>query len=282
MMEATRREVITGMGGFIAGVAVGSGGMSLLLPKEAVAQVAAAPEPAPAPALVAESVSLPWKYEKLDPNTVAERGFKGYYAHHCMYAGFESIIGELGDKLGAPYSTFPVNMMVYGAGGVAGWGSLCGALNGAAAAIQLLSPNPAELINELYKWHEETSLPNINISVAADPAEVYPASGEVTPTVAESVLCHVSVSRWATQTGNNINSAEKKQRCGQLAGSVAKKAVELLNAQADETFVAAYPLSDEVKACMGCHVGATSLRDDAQGKIDCGSCHTDLTPSHDK
>jgi len=278
-MEATRREVIIGMGGFVAGVAVGSGGMSLLAPKEVVTKVETVEKIVTAPA---ESVPLPWRYEKLDPNTAAERGFKGYYAHHCMYAGFEAIIGELGDKMGAPYSTFPVNMMVYGAGGVAGWGSLCGALNGAAAAIQLLSSNPAELINELYRWHEETALPNINISVAADLDGVYPASGDVTPTVAESVLCHVSISRWATITENNINSAEKKQRCGQLAGSVAKKAVELLNAQADGSFVAAYPLSDDVKACMGCHVGATSLRDDAQGKINCESCHTDLTPSHDK
>jgi hypothetical protein len=49
-----------------------------------------------------------------------------------MYAVFRGIVGALGDRFGEPYSWFPFEMMVYGLGGVAGWGTLCGALNSGA------------------------------------------------------------------------------------------------------------------------------------------------------
>ena len=51
-------------------------------------------------------------------------------------------------------------MLAYGAGGINGWATVCGALNGAAAAFQLLSPKPETLIDTLFAWYEGESLPN--------------------------------------------------------------------------------------------------------------------------
>ena len=103
-------------------------------------------------------ISVPWNYKKLDSDIVAVRAYKGYHKNGCMYATFEAIIGTLGDKFGSPYSTFPFDMMKYGAGGIAGWGTLCGALNGAAAAIGLLSKTPKKLIDELLKFSQKITI----------------------------------------------------------------------------------------------------------------------------
>lgn len=256
--KLTRREFLAGAGGFAAGAAVGAvlGGGAL-----SVATPALAAEPAPA---------WPFPYQKLDPEAVRKIGYQAYYEGGCCYAAFKAIVGELQKQVGAPFTGVPLDMMRYGEGGAAGWGTLCGALNGAAAAINLVSAkeNYAKLVNELIGWYTGTAFP----SAAHDSYAKFP--GQVTNTCG-SPLCHISVSDWCKNAGKKVGSAERKDRCAKLAGDVAAKAVEILNAQADKKFAAAYKPSELFGGCMGCHTGATSALDNEQGKMNCVQCHGD-------
>ena len=79
-----------------------------------------------------------WKYVRLDPAATGELAYNSYSEGSCMYATVKSIAYQLAEKVGEPYSSFPFHMFKYGHGGVGGYGSVCGTLNGAAAVIGLL------------------------------------------------------------------------------------------------------------------------------------------------
>ena len=134
----------------------------------------------------------------LDAAVVADKAYRIFPEGACMYATFASIVSSLGELVGEPYRSFPVDMMRYGEGGISGWGSVCGALNGAAAVIGLIYPGKdgsrrAELIAELFSWYEQAQLPKFRPPQTAVSLEI-PSS--VAKSVSNSVLCHVSVSRW--------------------------------------------------------------------------------------
>lgn len=88
-------------------------------------------------------------------------------------------------------------------------------------------------------------------------------------TVADSTLCHVSVTKFMDAAGVARATPERKARCGALTADVAKFTVELLNAQADGTFVSKYKPAAVVGACMSCH------STDSHGKENCTPCHGD-------
>ncbi|MCK5110479.1 MAG: C_GCAxxG_C_C family protein [Arcobacteraceae bacterium] len=259
-MDNSRRKALTGIGGLALSAT------STLLA---------------APVFSNEKVSsVPWEYKELDSNLVAARAYRGYHKHGCMYAVFEAIIGELADRFGTPYSTFPFEMMSYGASGVASWGTLCGTLNGAAAAIGLVSKNPRKLINELYIWSEETALPNVDVAILSSNNSNTPNPVKGVSSISGSVLCHIIVAKWCKKSKKGIDSYEKKQRCSQSAASVAKKTVELLNAELNGTFKTQYRFTQETKSCFKCHTGTTSVKNNSQGKMQCTTCHTNLTGIH--
>ena len=79
-----------------------------------------------------------------------------------MYGSFRAIVGSVAEQLGSPYTDFPFALFKYGEGGVYGWATLLGTINGSAAAIQLLSPNPVPLIDALFAWYESEPLPNFS------------------------------------------------------------------------------------------------------------------------
>jgi len=103
---------------------------------------------------------VPWTYKKLDPVAVAERAYPGYFKGGCGYGAFEGIIGELRKEVGYPYILIPTEMFIFGEGGVAGISSLCGALNGSAAAMFLVTGavdrkkrgEAFQMIQELFNW----------------------------------------------------------------------------------------------------------------------------------
>ena len=135
----------------------------------------------------------PWQYVKLESAAVAHDAYRLMtQGGGCMHGLFGSIVGAMSQQVGEPYASFPLHMMKYGEGGVGLWGSLCGALNGGAAAIGLFvsdKPQREQLIAQLFAWYESTEFPTYR------PAE--PTQAPDTPTsVAESVLCHVSVGKW--------------------------------------------------------------------------------------
>ena len=216
--------------------------------------------------------SFPWPYVKLDPVACADRAYNAYCEEkrHCMYGSFKGIIGELAELKGAPYHNFPYKMMVIGAGGGGDWATLCGALNGAMLAISLLCKTPKPLVDELFSWYQTEQLPNYH------PASV---KVHIAASVAKSPLCHTSVSRWCKVSKEKSFSNAREERCAQLTASVVKKAVEILNAHADGTFKAAYPLPKYVQECRGCH-DKGSMLENTRGKMECGPCHSDLKAKH--
>ncbi len=80
-----------------------------------------------------------WSYVKLDPDITAGIAYQGHNEGGCMYGVFKSIVSQLEKKNSESNITFPYHMMKYGSGGVGNYGSVCGALNGAAAAIGTFS-----------------------------------------------------------------------------------------------------------------------------------------------
>ncbi len=248
----SRRELVAGSGSFAVGFTIGS-----FLARAGLAPVvSSAQEPAVPP--------WPWPYHPLDPEAVARRAYEGYWKGACNYGAAEAIIGELARTVGHPYTLLPVDMFRYGEGGVVGWATLCGALNGAAAAICLVTPRPAytALIHELMGWYTTAAFPLYR-----------PAGGVELPTsVSGSPLCHVSVTRWCEASGYAEDSKERKERCARLTADVARQAVVLLNDYHEGRFVARYVAPASIQACMSCH-GPGGLNH-TRGKMDCAQCHT--------
>lgn len=206
---------------------------------------------------------VPWPYRPLDGEVMAQQAFTAYSRGGCMFAVFDPVVRSTAERLGSPYTAFPFAMFTYGAGGVAGYGSLCGALNGAAAAFALLSAQPQPLIGALFGWYEREALPDFQ-----------PAGGRapITSAVAGSVLCHASIARWCKASGKTNASPERASRCAALSASVARKAVALLNAQVGGS-LQAMPTDAATAACLGCH-GARGSIGNASGRMPCAPCHT--------
>ena len=164
-------------------------------------------------------------------------------------------------------------MMKYGEGGVGLWGSLCGTLNGGAAVIGLFvsdKPQREQLIAQLFAWYESTELPSYQ------PEEASPVT-DIPRSVADSVLCHVSLGKWCHVAGKKVGSPEMKERCRRLTAEVAAKTVELLNAHLQEPCTFSGP-APAVKACLSCH--GNSDRRDTIGQMQCGICHQHLSAAH--
>lgn len=214
---------------------------------------------------------VPWVYKKLDPIAAAERAYPGYYKGGCGYGAFEGIIGELKKEAGYPYILIPTEMFIFGEGGVAGTSTLCGALNGAAAAIFLVTGAVEEkkraeafdVIRELFNWYEQEALPNYR---PKNPKY------EIKASIAKSPLCHVSVTKWCKASGFKSFSKQRSERCGWLTASTVKYAVELLNKKADSAFKVAHPLSSEVQSCRSCHDKGGSI-ENSRTTMDCSGCH---------
>jgi hypothetical protein len=215
-------------------------------------------------------VHEPLPYVKLEPVQVGDLAYRNTYRGGCMYGVFGAIVEALAEEIGEPFASYPTTVTRYGAGGVAGWGTLCGTANGAAVAIYLVSKDPAPAIGELFAFYEQEALPNYV------PPE---ARFQVPGSIAGSTLCHVSISRWCDAAGFDASSPELGDRCAQLAASVAKYTVEVLNAQLDGSFTAARQPAAAVLPCLGCH-DRGSVVESTFGKMDCGTCHTDKLDNH--
>ncbi len=251
--KVSRRELIKDAGKFVGGAAVGAG--ILKLGSRSVAGKAAEEPP-----------EWPWSYKKLDPQAVAERGYEAYFNNlHCSGGSFEAIVGELREQVGYPYTLIPSKMMDYGAGGQAGWGTICGALNGSSAAINLVTEDYMALSSELIGWYTETAIP------AYKPSEPKKAEIETT-SVSGSALCHVSVTKWCDASGFGSESPERSERCARLVAQVSAHAAELLNQHAAGEFEATWAAPTVVGECLDCH-GPDESQANVFGKMDCLKCH---------
>ncbi len=211
-----------------------------------------------------------WAYHQLDPAATAALAYKIYDSGSCMHAVFKSIISQLADQYGEPYSSFPVHMMKYGHGGVGGFGTICGALNGSAAVIGLFVADKAimdSLIAGLFRWYEETPLPEFRPEAAI--LDFTPPSS-----ISNSTLCHASNTNWGKETGYKVNSNERKERCRRLTSDVASRITLLLNEYFGNTYVTAGHENESIHTCMTCHSDNSKLSN-TSGKMVCNSCHTE-------
>ncbi|MHB0869338.1 MAG: C-GCAxxG-C-C family (seleno)protein [Chloroflexota bacterium] len=236
--QLSRRGFLASAGKLVVGAAAGAAGLSALASAQGAGQAEAA-----------EAPEWPWPYPGLNPEAVQKRGEELYWKYGCGQGSFEALITELGH----PYTTIPTGMLRFGGGGVAGWGSHCGALLGSTVAIQLVHKDPAvanKLITELTGWYTE-----------------FQGSG--------SPLCHVSVTEWSKKNGVRTDSEERKQRCSKLTGATARKAAELLNAQANTAFQPLFGPRATVVGCHSCH-GKSGMSSVEAGVLqDCAPCHGD-------
>ncbi len=282
------------------------------------------------PALAAqeEAPELPWPYVKLDPEETRKLGHLGYYAFECAGGAFWSIVVQLKEKVGHPWTLLPVpsreevlaavkakkhiaSMMQYGYGGAVGWATLCGAVNGALAAIQMVIGEKAgwdKLGKALMRIYETTPLPTKKSNEYATTGKMYVSklkSDKWLPqNISHSVLCHISVGKWCEVSGYASGSKERSERCARLTGDVAAFAVMLLNAYFDayeKHEDAAKAASEAVSAveyivkheygggtrlsattagCRTCHYKGKDYEAGqfTRGFLQCESCHRDMRP----
>lgn len=262
-MDSSRRNLLCGLGGLAVGGAVAG----LVTP-------AMAAEKAPGKRFAQVNGEFGWKPHKLDPDACAEAAYEGYWykGYACGYGTFYSIVGMLGEKYGAPYNQFPFAMLEANKGGVADWGTICGALYGAAAAYALFwgrkERNP--MVSELYRWYEVTKLP---IYQPGDKAQG--VKGELPQNVSGSVLCHISVSKWCYANKIEATSKPRSERCGRLTADVARKAVEIFNDKIDKgkDWKGTFPVQAAVVGCGECHQAKGVESNWAKGIMDCTPCH---------
>jgi hypothetical protein len=252
-MKRTRREVLE-----VAGIVAGSCALSSC----AVDKLATVSDGA-------RKHDFPWTYRELEPDITAQQAYDIYEKGYCMYAVFSSVVLQLAKERGEPYGSFPVDMMRYGGGGTAGWGSLCGALNGSAALIGLFTETDEDLrtlVDEVFLWYEQSELP---VYVPKKPTY----NIDIPKSISVSVLCHVSVTKWCKVSGHKAFSDPQKERCKRLAADTARKTVELLNAHIVGRTSVAPQFSKDTEQCRLCHTRGSELQD-FSGKMVCTSCHS--------
>lgn len=210
------------------------------------------------------------KYVYLDPEASAELAYEHFSNGGCMYAVVSSIVSQLAEKIGEPYMSFPLQMFVYGHGGIGGYGSVCGTLNGAAAVISLFVNDwhaRDSMIVDIFQWYEKTSLPVFK--------PLNPKLDFAMPSViSNSVLCHASNTKWCNKSGFTIDSNERKERCRCLTADVTKRLTVALNEIFSDTYIANINNNIEKNTCLACH-GAEGKIKNSKVKMQCNSCHSE-------
>lgn len=265
MINVNRRQMLGMMGGAMA-VGIGAGAVGL----------AAGEAKAVTTGMPVEEKMFSWTPHVLDPKEIQPVAHDQFYYKGlgCGYGVFYSIIGTLGKKYGAPYNSFPYSMMEMGKSGVSDWGTLCGALMGAISALALFwgRKDRDPMVDELFRWYETTAFPLYKPL----PTAKVGLQQDIPTSVADSVLCHVSVSKWAYTTGLPAAGKERSERCARITADIAGKTVEIMNAKINGTFKGGFARSESSKYCTeACHgdnpekVSSPILK----GKMDCAPCH---------
>lgn len=227
-------------------------------------------------AAYAQEATHPFGYPEggLDVGRTRELAYLGFKGREigdgtrhsgCAFGTFNAIIGQLAETVGAPFTTIPLQMMDWAGAGVVGFGTLCGTLTGANAAIGLICDGgeARKFISDLMTWYSETELPT----------NLHAPTGELPRSAAASNLCHVSLTRWCRSSGFASGSPERAERCSRVAGDVAAKAVELLNQGA-----LGLQKPSEKTVCRACHYMGPNfaMGNFTHGEMNCLTCHINL------
>ncbi len=181
------------------------------------------------PAVTRES----WPYVELDVEEVRKRGHVGHHEGSCAYGSFNAIVGLLQEEIGSPYDQVPTYMLHFGRGGVSGEGSACGTVVGSLAAINLIAGEDYRpLASELVEYYQTTAFPtDISNRYAVNhefPGEDY-YDKPLPQTEAPSINCEESRGEWVEESGYDLSSDERHERCARMTADVAAKAAMILN-----------------------------------------------------
>ncbi len=247
--KLSRRGLLKGAGSLAAGAAglaaLATGGLGIFSKAEAKG---------------GPTEKWPWPYVKLDPTTTAEIAYEEWYRVFCGAAVINSIFGQLQEKVGEPYKSFPVDAFKFLEGGMSAWGTVCGSNAGANVVTNVIigpslkgaSEDGMLMGSELMQWYSDAQMP---VYTPKNPR----VTAEILKTTANSPLCHVSVGKWMKTSGKPLGSAERKDRCARVTASVAYHTVELLNDWKDGKYKTKGVLpakSFNIPAqsnCMDCH-----------------------------
>jgi hypothetical protein len=270
----SRRKFLTG-----AGVVVGAAAVTGI-------SFAGSPESAQA-----AGTAVPWPYptapaDQPVPEVLGRRAFEVYMTagKGCAEASWWPFVEWLSTANPTTWGTLPANIFRYGAGGVAGWGTVCGTLNAAAAVINMAvadGTHRTNLTNAIFQYYATTPLPSNAawksyqkaLGLTTDWAPSTLPLENVPTSTADSPLCHSSLVQWTMATGAANGGPLQKDRCGKACFDVTRKLTELLNAYFQTLTAGAVTLDPSVTACGACHVTYTGA------KMACGSCH-DETIDH--
>lgn len=258
----SRKEFLRDGTKYAAGMALGVGGIHLLTKSGAKASLLTTP--------------WPWPYVTLDVEQVRILGHDAYWSGKgCSYGAFHALAEKLRQQVGEPWTDLPSEIMIYGHGGGAGWGGLCGGINGPSALISLvlLKPRSDLLVNELFGWYTQTLFPtDISNQYAVD--HIFTVNNYDQPLVQNmsgSPLCHPSVTEWCKVSNYAVTATERKERCARLTGDVAAYAAKILNDELAGTFTPLYVPPATIATCMTCH-GASGMNTVASN-MECTQCH---------
>ncbi len=259
----TRKEFLKNSTKIAAGAALGVGALQMFSNSTAHGGKALTP--------------WPWPYQTLDVEAVRILGHDAYYeGKGCSYGAFQALAVKLREVLPDPWGQLPSEIMLYGGGGGAGWGGLCGAINGPAALISLVlsSARSGVLNNELFGWYTQTLFPTDTSNQYAVNHIFHNNTVDMalTQNLSGSILCHASVTEWCKAANIVQSDAKRKERCARVTGDVAAYAAQILNEEKAGTFTARYVPPGTIATCMSCH-GAGSMNMVA-AKMECTQCHT--------
>lgn len=227
---------------------------------------------------------IPFAYTVQDPVAVAKRSYEVYYAAGCAeatwWAVVEALAADATNVDQALWASLPKKLFAFGGGGIAGWGTVCGTLNGSACAIKAVGA-PNSLVDAVMMYYADTPLPTKG-------AENAIAAGGWTPGVmprpnvptciGRTQLCHASISQWTMMTGFADGGPEQKDRCAKACFDLTYKTITLLNNWKSTGAAPAVALDPSVTMCAGvCHTANGMAPQKA--KMACDSCH-DETMDH--
>ncbi len=256
VFEPTRRQVLATTGAMAAGVALSQLGGFV----------------SKAGATGGKTEKWPWPYKKLDPAKTAEICYNEWYRVFCGAAVINSVVGQLREKVGEPYTSFPADAFVFLEGGQLGWGTICGSPAGANIVASLIigprtagDPDAHHIGNDVMQWYSEAALPTFTPKELNPKAKKAGVPHKLQTTVSNSPLCHLSVGKWMKAANKSLKSPERKDRCARVAASTAYKVVELLNAWHDGDY--------ESSGFVSC-----AKENGITGQFNCMECHGDDVP----
>jgi uncharacterized protein with FMN-binding domain len=180
-----------------------------------------------------------WPYVELDVEYVRKLGHLGHYEGGCAYGAFNAVIQPLQEEIGYPYNQIPTFMLDFGKGGVLGTGGTCGTVLGTLAAINLIAGEDYPAIAaELMEYYRTTPFPTETSNDYAVNheflVEEYRTDEPLPQSVAGSLSCDDSDSKWLAVAGVQPGTPAAKERCARMTGDMAAQAVSLLNEWAAE------------------------------------------------